>query len=174
MNVTLTGAASGTTVTDDTGHYRLLGPANNGYNVTPTYPGLTFAPSSRNVIVGTQDVSGLDFTATYTSLHIGVFRNGAWFQDLNGNGGRDGCGVDRCLGFGAPGDKPVTGDWTGTGVVGVFRNGVFYLNLNGNGQWDEGGVDACIGFGLPEGSGRPPPLVESENFDPRRASHLKR
>jgi len=47
---------------------------------------------------------------------IGVFRNGTWYLDYNGNGVWDGCGTtpdtDRCyMQFGWTGDLPVAGDW---------------------------------------------------------------
>jgi YD repeat-containing protein len=79
---------------------------------------------------------------------IGVFRNGAWYLDTNGNGVWD-AGTDTVTTFGLPGDIPVTGDWTGTGTakIGVFRNGVWYLDANGNGVWD-GGTDTAAYFGL--------------------------
>ncbi|MBL8247609.1 MAG: hypothetical protein JNK95_04480, partial [Candidatus Competibacter sp.] len=89
----------------------------------------------------------------------GLYRNGAWFLDANGNGRWDGCqqggGQDFCLGFGLPGDMPVAGDWAGTGktAVGIVRNGAWFLDANGNGRWDgcrqDGGQDFCLGFGLP-------------------------
>lgn len=81
---------------------------------------------------------------------IGIFRSstGEWFLDVNGNGIWEGCNVDRCLGpFGADGDLPVAGDWTGNGVsnIGVFRpsTGEWLLDLNGNGNWD-------FSYGSPE------------------------
>jgi hypothetical protein len=98
----------------------------------------------------------LDGQETFRSLangmeqvwtRIGVFRNGQWFLDLNGNGAWDGCGVDTCIdSFGAPTDIPVVGDWTGTGTakLGVYRQGQWYLDKNGNGVWDGCGVDTCI------------------------------
>src|SRR5262249_28102003 len=57
---------------------------------------------------------------------IGVFSpsTGMWKLDLNNNGMSDVCTIDGCLGpFGAPGDVPVVGDWTGTGTakVGIFN-----------------------------------------------------
>jgi hypothetical protein len=79
-------------------------------------------------------------------MKIGVFRNGQWFLDLNGNGTWDGCVTDGCYAsFGRAGDLPVAGDWTGTGTmkIGVFRNGQWFLDLNGNGVWDGCGTDAC-------------------------------
>jgi hypothetical protein len=51
-----------------------------------------------------------DWTGTRTTK-IGIFRNGQWFLDLNGNGQWDGCGVERCGNFGLPGDMPVVGKW---------------------------------------------------------------
>jgi YVTN family beta-propeller protein len=42
---------------------------------------------------------------------VGVFRQGAWYLDLNGNGTWDGCGPDGCGSFGGAGDRPVRGAW---------------------------------------------------------------
>jgi Metallo-peptidase family M12B Reprolysin-like len=81
---------------------------------------------------------------------IGIFREGGWALDLNGNSWWDGCGVDSCIGFGGTfGDIPVAGDWTGTGVtsIGIFRGGGWALDLNGNDQWDGCGIDGCFAFG---------------------------
>ncbi len=82
---------------------------------------------------------------------IGVLRSGTgeWFIDYNGNHQWDGCVADGCYRFGAPGDWPVAGDWTGTGFakIGVFRNGAWYLDANGNGAWDGCGADLCFAFG---------------------------
>ncbi len=79
---------------------------------------------------------------------IGIYRQGAWFLDYNGNGEWDGCAVDSCLpAFGGfPGDIPVVGDWNGDGKtkIGIFRNGDWYLDKNGNGLWDGCGIDACL------------------------------
>ena len=83
---------------------------------------------------------------------IGVFRNGQWFLDLNGNGAWDGCGTDSCIAsFGSAGDKPVVGDWSGSGTmkIGVFRNGQWFLDNNGNNAWDGCGTDTCYAsFGM--------------------------
>ena len=83
---------------------------------------------------------------------IGIFRpqSGEWLLDLNDNGMWDGSPIDRLLGpFGQFGDRPVVGDWNGTGVIriGVFRpsTGQWFLDLNSNGRLDDCSVDACRG-----------------------------
>ena len=83
---------------------------------------------------------------------IGIFRpqSGEWFLDLNDNGMWDGSPVDRIFGpFGQFGDRPVVGNWDGTGVIriGVFRpsTGQWFLDMNGNGQLDDCSVDTCLG-----------------------------
>jgi serine-aspartate repeat-containing protein C/D/E len=67
---------------------------------------------------------------------IGIFRNGVWFLDMDGDGRwSDG---DLMVEFGQEGDLPVVGDWTGDGItkLGVYRNGKFYLDTNNNHQLD--------------------------------------
>ena len=63
---------------------------------------------------------------------IGVFRDGEWFLDSDGDGKWSKGDVHAH--FGQPGDIPVVGDWTGDGVkkIGVYRQGVWYLDTNNN------------------------------------------
>ena len=63
---------------------------------------------------------------------IGVFRNGIWYLDTNGNGFLD--AGDQTVTFGQAGDVPVVGDWRGTGriALGLYRNGSFILDLSGH------------------------------------------
>jgi FtsP/CotA-like multicopper oxidase with cupredoxin domain len=72
---------------------------------------------------------------------LGVFRgNGQWFLDANGNSTWDTTG-DVVANFGATGDTPIRGDWTGDGVskLGAYKgNGTWWLDLNGNGVLDAG------------------------------------
>jgi hypothetical protein len=90
---------------------------------------------------------------------IGVFRpsTGEWFLELNGSGVFEGCNVDKCFGpFGADGDLPIAGDWSGTGQVriGIYRpsTGDWLLDMNGNGTFDGCTIDACLGpLGQPGG-----------------------
>ncbi|MGI8992548.1 MAG: SBBP repeat-containing protein [Bryobacteraceae bacterium] len=80
-----------------------------------------------------------------------VVHNGYWAVDYLHNSGFDGQNyTSGWLSFGAAGDIPVGGDWSGTGSskAGVFRNGVWYLDWNGNGKWDDvAGGDKTFTFG---------------------------
>jgi hypothetical protein len=72
---------------------------------------------------------------------IGVFRPslGQWFLDISGTGGQYNSSTTLEGQFGARGDVPVVGDWTGNGVtkVGVFRpsESKWYLDLTGTAQY---------------------------------------
>lgn len=81
---------------------------------------------------------------------IGVFRNGTWFLDINGNGVLD--AGDRTVVFGQAGDIPLTGDWNGTGRVklGLFRQGTFILDISGHLSGIPTGIaDQTFSFGQP-------------------------
>jgi Beta-propeller repeat len=72
-----------------------------------------------------------DWTGTGTK-RIGIFRNGTWILDIDGNGVID--SSDRTVVFGQAGDIPIVGDWRGTGQIalGLFRKGTFILDLSGH------------------------------------------
>ncbi len=78
---------------------------------------------------------------------IGVFRDGNWYLDMNGDG-RWGTEDIDCH-FGQAGDIPVVGDWTGDGIekIGVYRNGTWYLDTNNNHQLDAGDRVVHLGQG---------------------------
>ncbi|MCW5981794.1 MAG: choice-of-anchor D domain-containing protein [Bryobacteraceae bacterium] len=78
----------------------------------------------------------------------GVFLDGVWYLDVNGNGVWE-PGVDRHASFGWAGTTQVLGDWNGDGKteIGVFHNGAWYLDYNGNGVWDGVGADRAYAFG---------------------------
>ena len=72
---------------------------------------------------------------------IGIFRDGHWFLDTNGDGIWTESDEERF--FGRPGDLPVVGDFNGDGIdeIGIHRDGRFYADFNGNGDLD---VDEMI------------------------------
>ena len=57
----LSGDASGTTITDEQGNYKLEHLTNGNYTITPSQDGAWFEPASRDVTVNDRDVSGIDF-----------------------------------------------------------------------------------------------------------------
>ncbi|HMK43684.1 MAG TPA: hypothetical protein VK445_06060, partial [Dissulfurispiraceae bacterium] len=75
---------------------------------------------------------------------VGVYTDGTWYLDMNGNGqwnpGTDTMVAD--FGKGLTGAQPVVGDWNNTGSikVGVFWNGTWFLDNNGNYGWNGTGT----------------------------------
>jgi protocatechuate 3,4-dioxygenase beta subunit len=67
---------------------------------------------------------------------IGVFRDGQWSLDLDGDGRFT--EADGSFTFGQAGDLPVVGDFNGDGVdeVGIYRDGKWIVDTNGNRQID--------------------------------------
>jgi hypothetical protein len=90
-----------------------------------SYPSSTFYGEATDLpIVG-------DWTGSGTK-NIGIFRNGTWILDTNGNGILD--AADKTVLFGQAGDIPVVGDWRGVGriALGLFRQGTFILDQSGH------------------------------------------
>ena len=71
---------------------------------------------------------------------MGVYLNGTWVLDYNGNGILDDPSVDKVVAFGDSNYKPIVGDWNGDGrtKIGVYNSatGTFLLDYNGNYAWD--------------------------------------
>jgi protocatechuate 3,4-dioxygenase beta subunit len=67
---------------------------------------------------------------------IGVFRDGKWHFDLDGDGKWS--KGDKTSRFGQKGDLPVVGDFNGDGIeeIGVFRGGRWIIDTNGNHEID--------------------------------------
>jgi List-Bact-rpt repeat protein len=93
-------------------------------------------------------------TATFKGVlgvQVGVYRprTGTWYLDTNANGTFDGCTVDSCPSFGTSSDKPVVGDWIGSGQtqLGVFDPATqqWELDRNASDQWEDCAVDLCRG-----------------------------
>ncbi len=106
------GQQSGLTIATDIWHIASVGQST------------VFGASTDRPIVGDWDGSGVQ--------RIGIFRNGTWILDINGNGIID--TGDKTVLFGQAGDVPVVGDWLGTGSItlGLFRQGTFILDLSGH------------------------------------------
>jgi len=85
---------------------------------------------------------------TNSTTKIGIFRNGSWYLDYNGNGTGD-AGTDKAYSFGAPGFTPVNGDWNGDGraKIGVYKDGAWYLDYLGEGTWTSN--TKAYSFGAP-------------------------
>ncbi|MGD9636072.1 MAG: SdrD B-like domain-containing protein, partial [Pirellulales bacterium] len=67
---------------------------------------------------------------------IGVFRDGEWTVDLDGDGRLT--EADGRFTYGQAGDQPVIGDFNGDGVdeLGVYQNGQWIIDTNGDRQID--------------------------------------
>jgi hypothetical protein len=63
-NVTLSGAATATTMTANSGTYNFTGLANGNYAITPSNAGYSFNPTSEAVTINGANVTGVNFTAT--------------------------------------------------------------------------------------------------------------
>ena len=76
---------------------------------------------------------------------IGVFMNGTWILDDNGDGRW--LPGETMVELGQAGDLPVVGDFNGDGVadLGVFRDGKWMIDINGNRTFDP--EDLYIEFG---------------------------
>jgi len=114
---------------------------NTGYNGS----NITLSVSSFG-LAGDIPIAG-DWNASGTK-HIGSFRNGVWYLDINGNGVFD--SGDKTIAFGQAGDVPIVGDWNGTGKIklGLFRQGTFILDLSGHLSGVATGLsDAVFPFG---------------------------
>ena len=109
-------------------------------------------------------------------VSIGIYRNGRWTLDTNGDGSWTDADVERR--FGRKGDVPIVGDWNGDGFdnLGVYRDGIFILDTNGNARLDA--ADARIVRGQPgdqpiagdwNGDGRDEVGTHGIDFSPKEA-----
>jgi peptidoglycan hydrolase-like protein with peptidoglycan-binding domain len=86
---------------------------------------------------------------------IGVYIDGIWYLDMNGNWQWDGEGVDvrGVFGVGLPNAIPVIGDWNGDGrsEIGIYSDGNWYLDKNQSWAWEGEPTDTfgLFGTGLP-------------------------
>jgi serine-aspartate repeat-containing protein C/D/E len=101
--------------------------------------------------------------------NIGLYRDGDWYLDMDGNGRFDDSDVlVEGLG-GQAGDIPIVGDFNKDGIddLGVFSNGSWALDLDGDHQLTE--RDAALTFGFAAGQENPledgTPVVGDFNGD---------
>ncbi|MFI4873940.1 MAG: SdrD B-like domain-containing protein, partial [Blastopirellula sp. JB062] len=89
-----------------------------------------FGTAGNYPVVGDWDGDGIQT--------IGVFQDGEWRLDEDGNGRWDD-EVDSRVRYGQAGDIPVVGDWNGDGIdeIGVFRGGEWILDNDNNRHLDD-------------------------------------
>lgn len=85
-----------------------------------------------------------DWTGTGVDS-IGVFHDGHWILDVDGDGKRG--PHDISLRMGQKGDQPVVGDFDGDGVdeLGVYRDGQWHIDVNHDGALDEHDLHHTLG-----------------------------
>jgi hypothetical protein len=66
--VSYTGASSGLVIAGAGGAFSISGLPAGSYTITPSLAGYAFSPTSRNVTLSTTNVTGVNFTATQTTL----------------------------------------------------------------------------------------------------------
>lgn len=118
--------------------------ASTGVPITDSKNGLTKPRIQVNTAA-----SSLPFSSGGRAT-LGLFLNGLWYLDANGNKVWNGNPTDMLNSFGIAGDVGVVGDWNGNGKtkIGVFRAGKWYLDYNGNGVWDGPVIDRLYSFGI--------------------------
>lgn len=72
------------------------------------------AVQRRLTVAGSIGLQSLAGATQYVQHRLGVFINGTWYVDRNGDGEFQGSSETR--NWGSPGDTPVDGDWSGDGV----------------------------------------------------------
>jgi len=103
-----------------------------GQQIVTTDPWHVASPSQSTVFGIATDLPTVGDWDGSGRKRIGIFRNGTWILDINGDGIND--AGDKTVAFGQAGDIPVVGDWLGTGhiTLGLFRQGTFILDLSGH------------------------------------------
>ncbi|MFO1020043.1 MAG: hypothetical protein U0903_05030 [Planctomycetales bacterium] len=95
---------------------------------------------------------------------VGVFRNGQFYLDKNGNRKWDTTDTFINKTFGNATDIPVSGDWNGDGKdeIGVLPAlGTFYLDYNGDRKYNKADGDLYSPFGAAEDK----PVISDWNGD---------
>ncbi len=106
---------------------------------------------ARCVRGGQSGPSGTGLVTVTINPGIAIFSAGGWYikqPDSPQNGL-----YDTLIGYGSPGDIPITGDWNADGNpdIGVFRGGMWYLKYlyPTGGNNNSGTADLSFGYGIP-------------------------
>jgi parallel beta-helix repeat protein len=113
-SVTLGGAASATTITDNSGNYSFSGLASGNYTVTPSKSQFRFSPSNQSTTISASNVTGMNFTASQIGSATTYSISGTISPSANG------AGVTMTLG-GAASASTITdssGNYTFSGLAG--------------------------------------------------------
>jgi serine-aspartate repeat-containing protein C/D/E len=109
----------------------------------------------------------------------GLFRDGIWRLDVDGDGKIS--GDDMIVNYGEKGDRPVVGDFNDDGIdeIGVFRNGSWIVDINRDQELDAqdkvfelGGAESIPVVGDFDGDGVDEPGVYQTRTNPKTASRL--
>ena len=85
-NVALSGTSSGTIVADASGNFSFGGLVDGSYTITPSKSNITFTPASQQVRVNSANLSGINFTETFSIVgSVGFAGSGASIT-LSGTG----------------------------------------------------------------------------------------
>jgi thermitase len=130
----------------------------NVTNATIQNPVHTYlSPGTYNVSLNVTNSQGFDnvtksgyiVVTRLPTSKVGVYKDGVWYLDYNGNGRWDGASVDRNYNFGGPGNVSLTGDWNGDNKteIGVTNGADWYLDINRDGVWNPAQDQHCF-FGV--------------------------
>jgi hypothetical protein len=84
--MTLSGAASATTITDNRGNYSFSGLPSGNYTVTPSKNQFSFSPPNQSKTISTSDVTGVNFTASQAGSGATYSISGTVSPTANGLG----------------------------------------------------------------------------------------
>ncbi len=98
------GTSNRFTTTDASGNYSFTGLTNGAYTVAPSKPGCSFSPSSLSPTVNDADVTGQDFTASWTGFTIagvvsGAMKSGVTITISGGSNGATTTDIDGGFAF---------------------------------------------------------------------------
>jgi hypothetical protein len=128
VTVTLTGALSGSMMTDGSGNYSFANLPEGNYNVTPAKTGYTFNPMGTGVALSTADAAGIDFTASQSA--------GATYS-ISGKAIYNGAGVPGAtITVGGASAATVLTDAGGNYIVKGLKNGTYILTPSSDRAYD--------------------------------------